>query len=124
MIAGVKRPENGCSTILVEFSEKVLDIAGIGDRTYVPERKPSSHAALDENIKNCLIRRHAIHTMMYSHMQNDPFIVCTGLKHVAVQGAEYKGKSMADARDETETALIVSIDKTLKRTGLEASQVK
>jgi len=52
VVAGVKRPENGCSTILVEFSEKVLDIAGIGDRTYVPERKPSSHAALGkkENI--------------------------------------------------------------------------
>ncbi|CAL8464977.1 g4512 [Coccomyxa elongata] len=81
MIAGARRPDHGCSTLLVEFSEKVLEIAGIGDRTYVPESV--IRAAKEGNLQ----------------------------------------QTMAHARDETETALIVCIDKVLKRTGLTPSEV-
>lgn len=38
MIAGTRRPEHGCSELLIEFSSKVLEISGVGDRTYLPER--------------------------------------------------------------------------------------
>ncbi|EIE20573.1 hypothetical protein COCSUDRAFT_18466, partial [Coccomyxa subellipsoidea C-169] len=74
MVAGTRRPEHGCSQLLIDFSEKVLEISGLGDRTYVPERMDIP-------------------------------------------------KTMADARCETELALIVSIQKVLDRTGLKPSQV-
>ncbi|KAK9917836.1 hypothetical protein WJX75_008739 [Coccomyxa subellipsoidea] len=81
MIAGTRRPEHGCSELLIEFSSKVLEISGVGDRTYLPERV-----------------------------------------HQAAEGEDIP-KTMKDARDETELALIVSIQKVLDRTGLKPLQI-
>lgn len=34
---GCKLPENKCSPTLITFMEKVMEISGIGDRTYFPD---------------------------------------------------------------------------------------
>ncbi|CAL8467330.1 g6867 [Coccomyxa elongata] len=78
---GCRRPNHACNDVLIEFSEKVLEISGLGDRTFVPDK----------------VKR-------------------------AAEGEDL-GKSFAEAVDETETALIVSIRKVLHRTGLKPCQI-
>lgn len=34
MMDGCKLPENNCSPTLITFMEKVMEISGLGDRTY------------------------------------------------------------------------------------------
>lgn len=38
-MAGCRRPNHACNDVLIEFSEKVLEISGLGDRTFVPDSK-------------------------------------------------------------------------------------
>ncbi|BDA40379.1 3-ketoacyl-CoA synthase 1 [Coccomyxa sp. Obi] len=78
---GCRRPNHACNDVLIEFSEKVLEISGLGDRTFVPDK----------------VKR-------------------------AAEGEDL-GKSFAEAVDETETALMVSIKKVLHRTGLKPCQI-
>ena len=34
---GCRRPNHACNDVLIQFSEKVLEISGLGDRTFVPD---------------------------------------------------------------------------------------
>ena len=48
IIDGCKLPENNCSPNLINFMEKVMEISGIGDRTYFHD---GEHLALHPPIK-------------------------------------------------------------------------
>ncbi|CAL5229302.1 g12601 [Coccomyxa viridis] len=80
LMDGCKLPENNCSPTLITFMEKVMEISGLGDRTYF-------HDACRRAITQKL------------------------------------DINMADAREESETALNVSIQHVLDRTGLRPSQI-
>lgn len=80
MSEGIRIPENGYSDQSIQFMDKVMEISGLGDQTFLPDE---------------------------------------------VQKGKYQKvkASMAGAREETETALNVSIQHVLDRTGLKTHQI-
>ncbi|BDA50571.1 3-ketoacyl-CoA synthase 4 [Coccomyxa sp. Obi] len=80
MSEGIRIPENGYSEQSIQFMDKVMEISGLGDQTFLPDE---------------------------------------------VQKGKYQKvkASMAGAREETETALNVSIQHVLDRTGLKPHQI-
>ena len=59
IIDGCKLPENNCSPNLINFMEKVMEISGIGDRTYFHDGESLAlHPSI--NIPDWVIESHSL----------------------------------------------------------------
>lgn len=50
LMDGARRPEHNANKAALDFGEKVLEISGLGDATYLPDSKPSFSPAA-QNIR-------------------------------------------------------------------------